>query len=102
MTFEHAREVINTVTYKPHSTVCLEKEDITRLVIKLRITEAVPNTKIKSDMLTASYKIDLDYINSGVELLITVRDLIHRLEKHESDEWFRVGGCVFYNPHANL
>jgi hypothetical protein len=39
-------------------------------------------------------------VTSEAEFLLRVRSLIHSLEIHEADEWFKVNGETLYNPHS--
>lgn len=93
--------LIKRVTYRPGYMLDAIYEidfDITKLIVKMR----VENTYRPGEMIPIIFQHFLPawrHIGDDAEAMRFIRDALHDMERHESDEWIRLDGEMIYDPH---
>jgi len=101
MTYQEAEQMVKRITYRPASVISMtETHRGTEVSIQLGIIDI--HGKGANSSLTGSYKIDLSCVKSETQMIQAVWEAIERIERHERQEWLKIDGQQFYNPHAVL
>ena len=97
---------VETIEYKPGWTIkasIMTEYDYVEICVK---SPPVPDAYGRSSNLSPIITMErlamrLIETTSPGEWIHRIYDLIEKLEKHERDEWFKVGGRIIFNPHKN-
>lgn len=105
MTLNEAQSIINSITYKPNTKLnirMLSKDD--HIVLTLTSTEIDSNDNSKTILINNQYYFD-PYGFKGIDkeyFLTVVKSTLVDAAKHEVDEWFKVNGKHYTDPHPKL
>lgn len=95
-------ELVKRVTYRPgyHLEAIYEIDfDITKLIVQA----TVENTYRRGQMIPIIFQSNLPlwrHMRDDKEAMSFIREALHDMERHESDEWIRLDGEMIFDPHA--
>ena len=101
MTFKEFKKIIESITYKPNSQFAVREMNPGMVWVSLRrdVPDVCEPTRITP--LTSSYV--MQYYDTCREAVIErTFALCLSLEKHETEEWFKVKGKNWIDPHPGL
>jgi len=111
LTFDELRETVNRYSYKPGSRFAvIGVEGVYpldpghySLVLCQEVRDARDPSGKRKAVVSASISISSDLIRrapSGRRVMdVAMRQLVRKLENHESDEWLRFDGVPLTDPH---
>lgn len=101
LTLAEVKAVVESITYKPgwkiEATYDKWSDSVMFEVRWMTDDSYHPERRIQVAM---AERYPINIFRSPATVIDIVRGLIHRAEKHESDEWLRVDGVLFHDPHA--
>ncbi len=102
MTLDEGVYVLSLIQYKPGWSFTLVDKGV-RVSCKLPADATGKLTLAENETLTIERvtEFNLSKLHSANSLTDIVYDLILWLEVHEANEWFKVGGSYWVNPHPS-
>lgn len=99
-------ELLSRITYKPN--IRLELTDNTLMLAgpMLVVSSKVPNAYNPDEMIGVGFNTQIpEYllaVNDAKQMTKWIFARIMEWERHEAQEWFKVDGRVFDNPHTDV
>lgn len=108
---ERVKNILSKITYKPGWTFYVDREDkntykyssylkLHVIAQQIDISDPLKIVYIKSDMMISEWDIERLSDNQLIDYLVL--QLIRKVELHEIDEWLKIDGINFREPHPEL
>lgn len=105
MTYDEAKKVIATITYKPGWKFDIHREAQERQYSIITEAKVQDSSNLNEISLVIGKQIISLHMLSDMtkdSFVQFIRQCIHRREVHEADEFLRVDGEMVFNPHKLL
>jgi hypothetical protein len=105
MTIKEARDILKTVTYKPGTEITVDSDVFgigpARLTLR---SNPVPDATGEHKHLAPTYSQRFIYLSTAnrKDFLEEVFNVVKQNEDHERDEWLKIDGKHFNDPHPEL
>lgn len=106
LSYEQVVDQLKRLTYKPETKIVIEwprvHPDLSHRWVQLTITDPRIDTTNPEREIFLTNTIIVPTPISEDHLHFDLRRFFHDFEKHEADEWLRIGGTMIHDPHAEV